>query len=201
MRIYKIQSFLALALFTVFLPQLQAEDTRNIPMDLYLIIDGSEAFQSGKADAIAWINERVVDRLLLEGDRVNILLAGDRAELVYSGAASGDNQAVKDTLANLAATGKSADFSRALSTVSFAITNGNAGDLAVGLAGDRISYTMLVTASAGGLESALAGDTDGLFRWFRTEKYEQWQVLVVAPDIGRKVNQAAAAYMNSLQRQ
>ncbi|MDR1803305.1 MAG: VWA domain-containing protein [Treponema sp.] len=164
-------------------------------MDLYLVIDGSEAFQSSKTDAIAWINERVVDRLLMEGDRVNILAAGDKAELVYSGdvSDSGEKAAIKDTLTNLAATGKSADFSRALSTVSFAIANGNAGD--------RISYTMLVTASAEGLESALAGDAQGLLRWFRTEKYEQWQVLVVAPDIGRRVNQAAAAYMNSLQRQ
>jgi hypothetical protein len=183
-----------MALLTVFLPRLNAEDRRIIPMDLYLIIDGSEAFQGSKSGAIAWINERVLDRLLMDGDKVSIWAAGDRAELVFSGAvsASGENQAIKDELTKLAATGRIADFSGALRNVASGIT---------GAAGDRLSYTMLVTASAEGLESALAGDTQGLFRWFRTEKYEQWQVLVVAPDIGRKVSQAALAYMNSLQRQ
>ena len=194
MRIRKIRFFLAMALLTVFLPRLNAEDRRIIPMDLYLIIDGSEAFQGSKSGAIAWINERVLDRLLMDGDKVSIWAAGDRAELVFSGAvsASGENQAIKDELTKLAATGRIADFSGALRNVASGIT---------GAAGDRLSYTMLVTASAEGLESALAGDTQGLFRWFRTEKYEQWQVLVVAPDIGRKVSQAALAYMNSLQRQ
>ena len=194
MRICKKRSFLALAFLAVFLPRLDAEDKRIIPMDLYLIIDGSEAFRSGKAGAIAWINERVVDRLLMEGDKVSIWTAGDRAELVFSGdvSASDDKSAIKDKLTALAAAGKSADFSGALRNVASGIS---------GAAGNRLSYTMLVTASAGGLESALAGDTQGFLRWFRSERYEQWQVLVVAPDIGRKVNQAAAAYMNSLRRQ
>ena len=190
MRISKIRLFFALTFLAVFLPRLDAEDRRIIPMDFYLIIDGSEAFQSSKTDAIAWINERVVDRLLLDGDRVNILVAGDRAELVFSGAASGENQAIKDTLSSLSATAKSADFPGALRNVNAGISGA-----------DRLSYIMLVTASAGGLERALAGDTQGLMRWFRTEKYEQWQALVVAPDIGTRVNQAAAAYMNSLRRQ
>ena len=193
MRITKIRNFLALALLAIFLPILEAEDIRSIPLDLYLVIDGSEAFQSGKAGAIAWVNDRVVDRILLDGDRVSIWAAGDRAELVYSSAvsASGGNGAIKDKLTALTTTGRNADFEGALRNISSGIS---------GAAGDRLSYTILVTASAGGLERALAGDTQGLLRWFRSERYEQWQVLVVAPDIGRKVNQAAAAYMNSLQR-
>ena len=190
MRIPKIRIFLILALLTVFLPGLAAEDRRSIPMDLYLIIDGSEAFQGSKAGAIAWINDTVVDRLLMEGDRINVWAAGERAELVFSSAvSSGENQDLKNKLENLTATGRSADFYGALRNVHS------------GISGDRLSYTLLVTASAGGLEHAIAGDTQGLFRWFRSERYEQWQVLVVAPDIGSKVSQAALAYMNSLQRQ
>jgi predicted site-specific integrase-resolvase len=160
-------------------------------MDLYLIIDGSQAFQSCKAGAIAWVNERVVDRLLEEGDRVSVWAAGERAELVFSGtiSASGEKDALKDQLAAITATARVADFYGALRNVHS------------GISGDRLSYTLLVTASAGGLEHAIAGDTQGLFRWFRSERYEQWQVLAVAPDIGRKVSQAAAAYMNSQQRQ
>ena len=189
MHIHKKRIFLVVALFAVILPRLTAEDSRSIPMDLYLIIDGSEAFRSSKAGAIAWINERVVDRLLMEGDRISVWAAGERAELVFSGVvSSGDNQAVKDKLASITATGRNADFYGALRNVHS------------GISGDRLSYTLLVTASAGGLERAIAGDTQGLLRWFRSERYEQWQVLSIAPDIGGKVSQAAAAYMNSLQR-
>ena len=179
-----------MAILAVFIPRLNAVDRRAIPMDLYMIIDGSAAFQNSKADAIAWVNERVVDRLLLEGDRVSIWAAGDRAELVFSGDVSGSDgsAAIKDKLAGLAPTGRSADFSGALRNVNAGITGADGG---------RLPYTILVTASAGGLENAIAGDTQGLLRWFRSEKYEQWQVLVVAPDIGRKVNQAALAFMNS----
>ena len=180
-----------MALLTVFLPRLNAEDRRIIPMDLYLIIDGSQAFEGSKAGAVAWINERVVDRLLMEGDRVSVWTAGERAELVFSGeiSASGEKDDLKNQLAALTATASSADFYGALRNVHS------------GISGDRLSYTLLVTASAGGLERAIAGDTQGLFRWFRSERYEQWQVLAVAPDIGGKVSQAALAYMNSLQRQ
>jgi hypothetical protein len=190
MRISKMRIFFAITLFAIFLPRLAAQDSRSIPMDLYLIIDGSTAFQGSKAGAIAWINERVVDRLLAEGDRVSVWAAGESAELVYSGSisASGDKDALKDQLATLTATGRNADFYGALRNVHS------------GISGDRLSYTLLITASAGGLERAIAGDTQGLFRWFRTERYEQWQVLAIAPDIGGKVSQAAAAYMNSLRR-
>ena len=188
----KIQGLLVLTFLAVFLPRLDAQDRRVIPMDLYIIVDGSEAFQSSKAGAIAWINERIVDRLLVDGDSISVWTAGDRAELAYSGAVSGGNQAIKERLTALTETGKSADFSGALRNVSAGIS-GSGG-------GNRLSYTILVAASAGGLESALARDPQGLLRWFRTERYEQWQVLVIAPDIGRKVSQAALAYMNSLQR-
>ena len=192
MHIPKKQFFLTFIILAICLPRLDAEDSRVIPMDLYLIIDGSQAFQGGKAGAVAWINEQVVDRLLLDGDRVSVWTAGDRAELVFSGDVSGEKGAIKDKLLSIAATGRSADFPGALRNV-------NAGISGAG-GGGRLSYTMLVTASAEGLERALAGETQGLLRWFRTERYEQWQVLIVAPDIGRKVNQAATAYMNSLRR-
>ena len=189
MNIYKAPIIFSLLLFIVFFPRLDAEDRRTIPLDLYMIIDGSESFQTHKNEAVSWINEQVVDRLLLEGDRINIWAAGDSAELVFSGVVSSseDKEPIKDEFTNLTSTGKSADFSGALRNVESG--------------GDRLSCTMLVTASAMGLGNALTGDNQGLLRWFRSEKYEQWQVLVVGPDIGKKVSQSALEYMNSQQRQ
>lgn len=170
---------------------LNAEDKRIIPLDMYLIIDGSESFGNSKNDAVAWINTNVVDRVLTEGDRVTIWKAGDSRELVYSGdiSASGGKTAIKDKLSSLAADGKEADFSGALEDAASGVSR---------TPQSRLSYTMLVTASAEGMESALTGDSRSLLKWCRSEKFQRWQALIVAPDIARRVRDAAAAYMSSL---
>ena len=84
--------------------------------------------------------------------------------------------------------GKTADFTGALREAASRVSQ---------TAKDRLAVTMLVTASAENLEPALTGSAQGLFRWFRSEKYSRWQVLIVAPDIGEKVQKTAAAYMSS----
>ena len=173
-----------------FLPLiLYAEDRRVIPLDMYLIIDGSETLENSKNATFTWINEQVLDRFLMDEDRITIWAAGDRAELIYSGVISGAavKNEIKDKIRTLDTKGKNADFSGALREVASGLRQTSQ---------DRLSYTILITASAAGLGPALTGSDQGLFRWFRSKKYEQWQVLVVAPDIGGKVRQAAAAYMS-----
>jgi len=169
---------------------LKAEDKRNIPLDIYLIIDGSESLQNSKNEAIGWINEKVVDRILMDGDKITILAAGDRSQVIFSETVtgSGGKQAVKDKLLALETRGKKADFSGALRETASKISQ---------ISRERIPLTMLITASAEGLEPVLTGSSQGLLRWFRSEKFQRWQVLIVAPDIGKKVREAAAAYMSS----
>jgi len=157
---------------------------------MYLIIDGSSSIQSFKSDAVKWINERVVDRILIEGDKITIWTAGDNAQLIYSDTivTSAGKAGIKDKLNTITTSGKTADFTGALR---------EAASRASQTSRDRLAVTMLITASAEGLEPALTGSAQGLFRWFRSEKYERWQVLIVAPDIGRNVQQSAVAYMSS----
>jgi hypothetical protein len=176
-----------------FSPLLNAEDSRTIPLDMYLIIDGSQAFQNAKNDVITWANAQVVDRILAEGDSIAIWTAADASSLVYqsvvsSGISSGGKSAIKDTLTSLTANGQSADFAGALK---------DAAAMAFRAPDDRLSCTMLVTASAEGLGNALTEDSRNLFKWFRSERYERWQVLIVAPGIEPKVREAAASYMRS----
>ena len=179
-----------LTILVGFLPLLNAEDRRTIPLDMYLIIDGSEALKNPKNDAIAWINQRVIDRILIDGDRITVWNAGNKAQIIYSDtvSASGKND-LREKLKALETGGKTADFSGALSEALPKISQ---------TPRDRLAYTLLITASAEGMEPALAGSSQGMLRWFRSEKYERWQVLVVAPDIGPKVKQNAAACMSSL---
>jgi hypothetical protein len=178
----------------LFLPALiHAEDRRTIPLDMYLIIDGSSALKNGKQDTIAWIGDQVVDRILMDGDKITIWAAGDKAQVIYSETLSGSagKKEIRAKLQALDTGGKSADFSGALREAAGRISQGSQDR-------SRLAYTMLVTASARGLEPVLTGNSQGLLRWFRSEEYARWQVLIVAPDIGNKVRRAAAAYMSSV---
>ena len=186
-----LRPLITLIILVSFTSLLDAEDRRAIPLDMYLIIDGSESFQNFKNDAVAWINAQVVDRILIEGDTVTIWTAGDSSKLSYSGnvSASEGKDSIKDLLRSLGTDGKTADFSGALREAAARVSR---------TPQSRLPYTMLVTASAGGLEKTLTGEGQSLLRWSRSEKYERWQVLVVAPDIAPKVREAAASYMSSL---
>ena len=174
-----------------FLPLLNAEDKRTIPLDMFLIIDGSSALRSSKNDAVSWINQQVVDRILVDGDRITVWNAGDRAQVIYSDtiSASSGKDALKEKLKALDAAGKTADFSGAIREVLPRVSQ---------TPKERLAYTMLITASAEVLEPALNSSSQSMLRWFRSEKYERWQVLIVEPDIGRKVRQNAQAYMSSV---
>jgi len=179
-------------ILVVFTSFLNADDKRDIPLDLYLVIDCSESFNNAKSDALAWVSSKLVDRLLIEGDKVTIWSAGDSARIIYNGeiTASGGKREIMDLLQNLATNGKTADFPGAF------------GDLAPRVSQtsqNRLSYTVIVTSSALRLESSLTGSSQALLRWSRSEKYSGWQVLVAAPDIAPKVRQAALSYMSSQQ--
>ena len=160
-------------------------------MDLYLIIDDSESFYNAKDNAIAWVNAQVLDRLLMEGDSVTIWSAGDSAQMLFSGniVSLEEKKDIQGKLRDLQTVGKTADFSGALKELVSAL--GRTPE-------NRLSYSILLTASVVSLWPALAGNSQNSLRWFRTEKYERWQALILAPDIGQRVTQAATAYMNSM---
>ena len=186
-----LRKVLTLIILVSFMPMLKAEDKRNIPLDIYLIIDGSESLKTSKNEAIGWINEQVVDRILINGDKLTIFAAGDRAQVVFSELISGPDgkKLIKDKLQALDIKAKKADFSGALRETVTKISQ---------TPRERLSMTMLITASAEGLEPVLKGSSQGLLRWFRSEKFQRWQALIVAPDIGKKVRDAAASYMSSV---
>jgi hypothetical protein len=173
--------------FTAFL---KADDKRVIPLDLYLVIDCSESLNNVKNDALAWVYSNVVDQLLIEGDKVTIWSAGDKAQIIYNGeiSASGGKKEIGDLLQNLDTNGKFADFSGALRDLEPRVS---------GTGQNRLPYTVLVTSSAVRLEDALTGGSRTMLRWSRAEKYSGWQIIIAAPDIAPKVRQSAASYISS----
>jgi hypothetical protein len=175
-------------MFLFFPGFLRAGDTRTIPLDMYLIVDGSSQNQASKNEIVAWIGEQIIDRLLKDGDGLTIWSAGSKSQVLFSETLGGANgkDAVKAKLGAVDASGGVPDFSGALrDAVSRAGRGGS----------DRIKYTILVSGSAGALAPALTGRDANLFRWSRVEEYSRCRILVVAPDINARVRQAAAAYM------
>jgi hypothetical protein len=173
----------------LFLPGLlRAEDIRTIPLDMYLIVDGSSQTPGAKNETASWIGEQIIDRILKDGDSLTLWSAGPKAQVLFSetlGGVDGKDTA-KAKLASLDFSGGAPDFSGAMREAAALTARGSSG---------RISYTLLVSASAGALAPALTGGDAGLFRWSKVEEYSRFRVLVVAPDIHTRVKQAAAAYM------
>jgi len=189
---FKILFFIVLAGFSSmnFSSQTLNAQERRIPLDLYLIIDGSTALDTAKTEAISWINGQVLDPILMDGDRVTIWDAGDRAQVIHSGVLSGaaGKEEIKNKLLAfcMKTKGNRADLTEALKQAAARVSQTAPG---------RLPYTMLITASAQELEPVLTGSAKNLLRWFRYERYGPYLVLVIAPDIGSKAREAALEYM------
>jgi hypothetical protein len=174
----------------LFLPSLLgAQDIRTIPLDMYLIVDGSSQTPGAENETAAWIGEQIIDRVLKEGDSLTLWSAGSKAQVLFSGILEGADgkDAAKAKLNALDASGGVPDFAGALRDAAARSARGSSG---------RISYTLLVSASAEALAPALTGRDADLFRWSRVEEYSRFRVLVLAPNIHNQVRQAATAYMS-----
>jgi hypothetical protein len=166
---------------------LHAADKRSLPLDLFLIVDGSSMLANAKNDAVSWLSREYIDRILVEGDTLNIWSAGDKAQLVYTETIGAKKDAAKDKLKALTTTGKSSDFIGALR---------DAAAKAGSQDGKRLKVTLVVTGSAEAFAPTLEGASANLLRWSRVEESSRWQALMVAPGIGDKVHRAAVAYIS-----
>ncbi|MDR2028525.1 MAG: hypothetical protein LBP93_03180 [Treponema sp.] len=155
------KKILGLALMGLVFPWLLfGADQRNTPIDMYLIFDGSSAIKSGRDSAINWLCDTIVEGLLREGDTLNIWLAADRAEEVFSGPIGGADQKeqVKTKLRALSAQSAHADYAGALRA---------AEDRQKAAAGRKIAYTLLISGPANGASgdsTALSRELAGLLR-------------------------------------
>ena len=185
-----IKKHLFLSFFLVFLIPAGAENNRDIALDMFLIIDSSQAMETPKNEVISWLNDRVIDEILINGDSITVWAAGERAEIIYSDTISTDTSKseLRERIRNLNTDGRAADFTGALRELEPRVS---------GVPQDRLAYSMLITSSAEGLVPLLTGTAQQIFRWSRSERYERWQVFIFAPDIGPRVQQAASAFLGA----
>jgi len=157
------------------------------PININLIIDGSDSFTAVKADVTSWVSGRL-DQLLADGDRVTIWSAGAQAKVIYSGTmvAPADREAAKKSIREMTGAGAAADYSGAL---------GQAANIqSVPASGSGFSYTLLVCASPAALSNLISGPQSRLMRFSRVEEFSRWKAIVVGLNLDTRVRSAAAAF-------
>ncbi|MDR2052327.1 MAG: hypothetical protein LBP80_02855 [Treponema sp.] len=177
-------------MFGCLLSPLFAGSGQSLPLDIFLIIDGSAALQQGRDEALDWLCVRVVDGLLQEGDRLTIWVAGEKAEELYSGAAAGNEtkETIKALIRAIPAKEKSADFPGALREAAKrqGINGKDSG---------RLACTLLIGGMAAAYNLLSGGEMLNLLRYSRFEDFSAWRAVTVAPGIEAGVKSAAAAFM------
>jgi hypothetical protein len=164
---------------------------RALPLDIFLIVDGSAALEQGRNEALDWLCGHVVDGLLREGDRLTIWVAGEKAEELYSGGVTGNEtkETIKALIQAIPSKDKGADFSGALREAAKREKVNSGRD------SERLAYTLLIGGIAAGYNSLSGGETLDFLRYSRFEDFSAWRAVTVAPGIEADVKNAAAAFM------
>jgi hypothetical protein len=178
-----------LIFFWVFLFSLSgawAADIRTTPLNINVILDGSREMRAFTDEAAAWLCDYLVEGVLIEGDQLNIWIAGEKAQRAYSGLLGGGGwkETIKKIFRSFVPEAGQADFAGAL---------GEASRLSGGR-GDIPAYTILVCGSSRGLVSL---ETEGAayLRYSRNREFAGWRVITAALDAGPRIREAVRAYL------
>jgi hypothetical protein len=163
----------------------QGKDRRDTPITVNLIVDGSAELSGPREKINSWLSGRLLEGILLPGDKLNVWSAGASAQILYSGTlqTGSDMENIKKVLQTLPSQGNSADFLGALRAAAGAAT------------GSGITYTLLISASPASLSSAISGQA-ALMRFSRAEESQGWGAYVVALNIDSRVRQAASSFLS-----
>ncbi|MDR0623097.1 MAG: hypothetical protein LBG10_01545 [Treponema sp.] len=166
---------------------LYAQDIRTSSIDVNLIMDGSTALKSAGNEAVAWVSDYLIDKILQDGDRITIWSAAGKARIVHSDTLSGaeGKENIRKILRSLAFQDNSPDFSGALKEAVSRINSRSA-----------MTYTILISGSSSALSPLLLGSDSNLLRYSRVKEFPSWRALVIALDINSQVQRAAAAYLS-----
>jgi hypothetical protein len=178
--------FSFLWIFLCALSGVWAADIRTIPMNINVILDGSRGMGAYRGEAAAWLCDYLAEGVLIEGDRLNIWIAGEKARRVYSGFLGGQwKEGVKTIFRSFVTDSRQADLAGAL---------GEASRFSGGQGGDIPAYTILVCASSRGLAS-LEREGAAYLRYSRNREFAGWRVVTVALDTGPEIREAVRAYL------
>jgi hypothetical protein len=175
---------------TTAAPEEKKKVLRAMPLDLFLVIDGSAQMDKARTDTFAWIDSQIVGQMLQPGDTLTIYSAGETSQELYSGEVTADTTPITAALADLKTSGTAPNFTDALQDAAKGARKSEKNK-------NRLCFTLLVSGSASGLSNILSGKTAPLLRWSRTESYDRWQALMIAPPgTAAEIHQAALTFMS-----
>jgi hypothetical protein len=176
----------ALLTALLVLGQAAGAQTRNDPIDVNLIIDGSRYTREMGGDIAAWIGSYVIDGMLHDGDYLRIRVAADTVQNLYTGVFNGeDGESIKGLLREALPGSETADFAGALEDLRSPATE----------RAPRMTYTLLIS-SPRGLSPVRLERVSSYLRYSRVMDFPGWRALVLAPDIGPRVQAAAATFLS-----
>jgi hypothetical protein len=186
MRDFFCKQTVFLPLFLVLAPLAGAQDTRNTPISVNLIIDGSQALKNAGAEPLNWICDYLVERVLSDDDFLTIWNAAGSAGIVFSDTVKngGGKEGIKTIIRSLGFEADRADFAGALREAASRPR-----------AAGAFTYTILICGSSAALTPSLLGSGAGYLRYSRVEEHSRWRILTIALDAESRIKQAAAAYM------
>ncbi|MDR2662254.1 MAG: VWA domain-containing protein [Treponema sp.] len=177
-----------IVLFLGLTTLLWGAEPRAVPLDMYIIVDGSSAMERGREEALTWLCTTVVDGILQQGDRLWVWTVGDRPRLIYSGTVEGPREGVKTSIRAIQFQGDRADYQAALREVRAALARQG---------GNRLTCTLLVSGSGAKDPPSREAESAGLLRYSRVESFSGWRVLTVGLDIDAKVRRSSAYYLQN----
>jgi len=158
--------------------------SQRAPIDINLIIDGSESLSAVKEEVTLWVINRL-DQILTEGDRVTVWNAGTSARVIYSGRMEGDaKESVNRSIRDISPSGTNPDFYGALREASVRQSS-------------SFSYTLLISASPAALSSVISNPQGNLLRYSRIEEFTEWRALVVGLNLDSRVRDATSAFFRN----
>jgi hypothetical protein len=144
-------------------------------VDMRVIIDMSSSLSRGKAGAMNWLCDTLVDRTLRNGDALYLVAAGETYEVIFDGVIGDSEQkeAVKEKIRTLGDPSGESHAAKTLERVFAART----------VETERVPVTMIVC----GTDITAEGS---LLRYSRTENFAYWRVITVANGLDEEVNRA-----------
>lgn len=143
--------------------------------DICIIIDMSSSLSRGKAGAVNWLCDTIVDRTLRSGDSLYLVASGETDQVIFDGIIGDTEQkeAVKEKIRML----------RDPEGLSFAVKTLEQVFAVRTAKPEHIPVTMIVC----GTDITAEGN---LLRYSRTENFAYWRVITVAEGLDEEVNRA-----------
>ncbi|MDR0402382.1 MAG: VWA domain-containing protein [Treponema sp.] len=181
-----LSGFLLVFLLSI---RIWGEDSRDIPVDVYIIVDSSSSMEKGKDEAVNWLCGTVIDGIVRPGDSLSIWTAGAEPELIYSKTVSAETkEEAKNLIKQIRFSGAAADYKGALNAVRAR---------ALAAPGGRMAYTLLISGANPKDPPIKEAESAGLLLYSRVESFSGWKVFTVGLDLNARVRESAGAYMKN----